>query len=225
MNQLNKIEIYDDIYDLDTMASLYDVAKHVLMPPSTFYLSFQDYLNGGRQELSNYFPRQFIDFLFLHIENIINKSSMKFEPDYGFEIWIGNSGKNSKSSGYLHVDNDEFLRVKTNIIETPLIGTILYITPNTYITDGETLFVTESLESSISLFEEHDKNVLLEIRGAKLVKPISGRLVIFDGEMPHAVMPFILNDHYNSRINLLINVWKQRISSVPNGVTYINLNQ
>ncbi len=218
----NNIISYENLYDDEIMASLYEVSKHLFMPPSSFFIGFEEYFtNKARKLLSEYFPAPFVEFLYDHLNTIIVKTNIIRDGRYGFEIWIGNSSSKSKTSGYLHVDNDEFYRMKYNITKTPIWGSILYITPKNTMVGGETIVLNENPDNLL-LFTTYEKNFLLDIPNSFVCEPVTGKLLLFRGDLPHAVLPFNLRNARDTRINLMVNIWEERIFSVPEGITFFN---
>ncbi len=224
-NKDGKIIVLSECYSDELIDALYKVSKHIVMPPSTFYINYVEFLKGAVwNELQNFFPKQFTQFLAKHLELIVSNASIDFKDDYGFEVWIGSSDENSKTPGYLHIDNDECQRSRSGILSTPILGSILYLTPKEIISGGETIIFENSPSDENILFQHHSKAYLTNQKDGYISEAKAGNLTLFQGDYPHAVLPYQLNGKNNPRVNVMVNVWAKRIESVPNGFTYLQPN-
>jgi hypothetical protein len=135
---------------------------------------------------------------------------------HGFEIFSTVATTESLSSaGYLHVDNDEDMRLRHNTLRTPLLGSILHVGPREGLVGGETIFLTQDLpaRSQVPLFRKHEWEELVRLDGATVVSQRAGRLILFDGRLPHAVAPILAHPPDQPRVTFLANLWDRPISS------------
>ncbi|VXC39690.1 conserved hypothetical protein [Pseudomonas sp. 9AZ] len=213
-----EIRILDFYYDAELMEALHEVFQFIWFPPSTFFIS-NNLIAAGKvsEALEAYVPKQLSTFLARHLDSLTASLQINLDADGGWELWSRVSGVNSPSFGYLHIDNDELLRSKDGTIFTPVHGTVLYVGPNQGIEGGETAFwVSEKPCPQDHIFTNLPKDEFLPPE-FKLVSPRAGRLVVFRGSIPHAVI-WANTTPANPRVTLLANYWNARISSVPHGV-------
>lgn len=212
------IKLVESLYDSELLAPLYIILQHIFLPPSTFFVSNQLIAaNKVSEQLEEYLPRALSVFFESHL-NIL-KQLLKVAPDIdgGWEIWSRVSGVDSPSYGYLHIDNDECLRIKDGVLQTPLYGSILYAGPNKNIEGGETAFLTSRATGIQGRLFSKLSEEEFSSPPFRLISSRAGRLVLFSGNIPHAVM-WARIEPDAPRVTLLANYWKTRISSVPNGV-------
>ena len=203
------------------MLSLYEVLKHSYLPPSVFFISCTFLRSGkARAKMEAYLPSPLATFLEMHLTNLLALVPITIRSAAkGFEVWTGITVNSSRSYGYLHVDNDEWLRTTKGQLRSPLKGSVLYVGPNKGMSGGATIFLPSSKgQNALPIFTHHSEKALRGFKGAIEVKPIPGRLVIFPGEVPHAVMTAKLAGNESPRITLLANLWGQRITSVSSGI-------
>jgi hypothetical protein len=212
-----KVRVADAVYDAELLEDLYSVLSQVLVPPSTVYVT--NTLLKTKSEcldyLADYIPRALCMFLHLHLTNLSKRLSIEDHAEGGWEVWSRVSTCNSPSFGYLHVDNDELMRTRSGRLVSPHYGSILYVGPGAELSGGETAFIDPAAVNANQLFSAlHPEDFAAQ--PFEYVKPIVGRLVVFDGEVPHAVM-WTKGQWKGPRITFLANYWKTRISSLTPG--------
>lgn len=213
------VKVVEEFHSLSLLDDLYDVLLNLYIPPSTYFIEqrllFED--SCFYKEMEAHMPKAMAMFVSVHLKKLSAELGIDEESCGGWEIWARITTKNSPSFGYLHVDNDELLRYTHGIIKFPLYGSILYVSPADKMGGGETVFLEEQKDD----FTEKMFRVL---NFTDFVSPpfvfissIPGRLVIFPGNIPHAVM-WTNKDKLEPRVTFLANYWPTRISSVPVGV-------
>lgn len=199
--------------------SAYDVFSQVPMPPSCIYIGLRRlHDETAASKLTTILPEVAASFLCWHVSAVVKLArEAGISGIDGAECWSGITGSGSRGARYLHVDNDEHARVLENDLRMPLLGSILYLGPRSGMQGGGTLFLTGE-EPPPRLFRRHPWPRLLATRGARLVEPMPGTLVLFSGHIPHAVEPARMHIPHRPRVTLLVNLWARRIRSVPRGV-------
>lgn len=213
-----KVRVADAVYDAELLEDLYNVLSQVFVPPSTFYVpnSLLKSESECIDHLAGHIPRALCMFLHLHLTSLSRWLSIEDCAEGGWEIWSRVSTCNSPSFGYLHVDNDELMRTRSGSLVSPNYGSILYVGPGAELDGGETAFIDPANVNAGQLFTAlHPEGFTAQ--PFEYVKPVIGRLVIFDGKIPHAVM-WTKGQGARPRITFLANYWNTRISSVPLGV-------
>ncbi|WP_155931351.1 hypothetical protein [Pseudomonas aeruginosa] len=219
------IRLIESLYDLDLLEALHTVLQHVWLPPSTFFVANELIAaNKVSEALDDYIPKPLSSFFEGHLRKLMENLAITPDSEGGWEIWSRVSGADSPSFGYLHVDNDESLRAKEGKLLAPLYGTILYVGPREGVEGGETAFLTENAPHVMgNVFTKLSKEDFSS-SVFSLVSPRAGRLTIFRGHVPHAIM-WAKIDSGKPRVTLLANYWRERISSVPHGVCAISPNE
>ena len=213
-----RVRIMDAFYGTDLLEDLYNVLCQIFLPPSTFYISNSLLKRESEcvRQLADYIPRPLGMFVHLHLNNLRSRLSIEEDAPGGWEVWSRVSTSNSPSFGYLHVDNDELMRSRFGRLISPDYGSILYVGPRSEIYGGETAFIDPAAITADQLFSKRQPEDFSAVPFI-FVKPIVGRLAVFDGKLPHAVM-WTKGRAAQPRITLLANYWKNRILSVPHGV-------
>lgn len=215
------MNVVDRFHSKALMSSLYDVLKHSYLPPSLFFIPCTLLASGkAREKMKEYLPSPLATFLEMHLTKLLALvPTTTFSTAKGFEVWTGITVNNSRSYGYLHVDNDEWLRTTKGKLRSPLMGSVLYVGPQKGMIGGSTMFIPIlSSRTTLPIFTHHTDKALKEFEGAIEVKAIPGRLVTFPGKMPHAVLTAELAGSESPRITVLANLWEQRIASVSRGI-------
>jgi hypothetical protein len=212
------ITVCNGLYEGDMMEYLYIILRHMFLPPSTFFIEQRLMLDNERyhRKLTEFLPAPFAKFLSLHLANISTKLNLSPNDNGGWEVWSRVSMPNSPSFGYLHVDNDEYRRSRFGKTVSPAYGSVLYVGPQHGISGGETAFLVRPESAKYQMFTAHARKTFSS-PSFKLVSPKCGRLVIFPGSLPHAVL-WTKSNAMLPRVTLLANFWERRISSVPRGV-------
>ncbi len=219
-----KLHFLDGVYDKEVMASLYIALNHVPLLPSALFISNRLLRAESKcvDELSKRLPPAIAIFITRHLKRLRAQLRVDRNAGGGWEVWSRVSTVKSPSFGYLHVDNDELHRVRTNETLCPVYGSILYVGPRYSNGGGETAFIDPGELGGARLFEHGDKKMFSALPFV-LVCPVPGRLVTFDGSIPHAVM-WTSGETDSPRVTLLANYWSRRISSVPSGVFMAEVN-
>lgn len=217
-----KVCVADAVYDAEILEDLYSVLSQVFVPPSTFYVpnSLLKSESESIDHLAAHLPRALCMFLHLHLTSLSRRLSIKDSAEGGWEIWSRVSTRNSPSFGYLHIDNDELMRSQSGRVVSPDYGSILYIGPGAELDGGETAFIDPAAVNAGQIFRVLNPEDFA-YQPFEYVKPVVGRLVTFDGGVPHAVM-WTKGQGTKPRITFLANYWKTRISSVPSGVCAVS---
>jgi hypothetical protein len=217
--------IFDDLFKPYVVSAAYDVCMNTFIPPALFYVSIRSLLAKQESPLTPYFGGALSHFIFQYLTTLHEMMSAHFDVlGKGFEFWLGISGKENKNTAYLHVDNDELLRSRGGYLRSPLVGSILYLGCPRACAGGETLFLNPRKRHP-SLFRSYESSLLSSIPGAKVVDPSKGRLVLFAGDTPHAMLPITRATNTMPRVVLLANLWPRRILSVQRGVSGLTPRQ
>lgn len=212
------IRIYENFHEIELLDDLYVVLNHVFLPPSTFFVDNKLIHNKkAAAALEKYIPGPIAVFIERHLSKLAEFLKIDTKASGGWEFWSRVSTINSPSFGYLHIDNDELLRVQSGELMTPVYGSILYVGPKHGMEGGETAFLTTSnarIDSYIfTSLLEHEYST----PPFTFIEPNTGRLVVFAGNLPHAVMR-IRPETALPRVTFLANYWERRLSSVSDGV-------
>lgn len=217
-----KLTILDDPFPANLVAVAYDIFRELVIPPSFFYLSL-DTLRAGKaaSSLAAYLPQPVAGYLSRHLgflTEVCHAESLGAAD--GFELWLGMTVRGGDSA-YVHVDNDEMLRGRTGVVRCPLLGTIFHLGPARGLVGGDTVFdldPQEDIDGRHVFVREPWEAILTRFSAPVVVPRRSGRLILFRGDLPHAVAPILRCNPSEPRVALLANLWDRRISSVPEGV-------
>lgn len=212
------IETFEKFHPSDLIEDLYVVLNHVFVPPSTFYVEHKMISNQSACiELEQYFPKALALFIERHLFKLGRTLKIPKDASGGWEFWSRVSTNGSPSFGYLHVDNDEYLRSKSCKLVTPIYGSILYLGPAQGMEGGETAFlIVNGDKAGLSFFSTLSKSKFT-VPEFTLIPPTAGLVATFDGSTPHAVMWAKLDPAF-PRVTFLANYWNKRLSSVPTGI-------
>jgi len=223
------VHILDDLVPQQRVAEAYMIFRELPILPGLFYVSLDQMTDEGAVSLlADYLPRSAADFLITHLQLLIEHSPAEaLNGADGFEFWVGNKVR-TENSAFLHVDNDEYLRHGTGEVRCPIMGSIFHFGPARDLRGGETLFDLSPSDCGGSerqrrLFTwEPWDSVMVHAVAPILVPQRSGRLILFRGDLPHAVAPIHECPAHEPRVTLLANLWKRRISSVTSGVAALS---
>jgi hypothetical protein len=219
-NSLHPITI-DGFLKPEMVRALYQVLSVFSIPPGRIFverLSLRD-PDLLAKAISNHAPAALVHFFSMYlceIDRFLASTCEDHELIYGYELWTTLAIDTTKAT-YFHVDNDEVLRSRTSAVNEPLLGTILYVGPETCPASSGTLFyladhiphtVKEILCSHVDWGQLHHatENLLT------LIPFVPGRLVVFLGRHPHCTAPYSLEITGFPRVSLLVNAWLSPIS-------------
>lgn len=192
------LSVHDVPHAYPNLALVYDVFARTVVPPSSVWVRGDDAvrssIDGMAPELGHFFGT-LTQVVFSHVG---------LDPtDHEVECW-SNRSHTVGSQVELHVDNDEAARASSGVVRTPLYGAIYYVGGADAV--GGTWFrppLTE-VDQDPDLFQRPEFARVIE-RDGMAVSFVPGRLIVFDGRMPHCVMPFA--PVRRPRVALLCNIW------------------
>ncbi len=180
------------------LALVYDVFARTVVPPSSFWARGADVVSGSidgmRPELAHFFGTLTREVF----------SQLRLDPaDHEVECW-SNRASSVGSRVELHVDNDEAARASSGVVTTPQHGAIYDVGGADEV--GGTWFglPLNEVDQDPDLFQQPEFARVIE-RDGVAVPFVPGRLVVFDGRMPHCVVPF--GPVQRPRVALLCNIW------------------
>jgi hypothetical protein len=137
-------------------------------------------------------------------------TDLSMSPVRRLEVWTRTAARHDDKV-LLHVDNDEALREASGAVHCPVFGSVLHLaTCGSSIEGGGTFFVTSNEVSVAPYLFQPTSWQLLEpvlLPFGFIASFIAGQTILFDGKMPHCIMPFTVSDPTKPRISLLVNGW------------------
>lgn len=193
-----RMSVHDLPSAYPNLALVYDVFARTAVPPSSFWARGDDAvrnsIDGLAPELAHFFGN-LAQVVFSHLG---------LDPtQHEVECW-SNRAYRVGPRVELHVDNDETARASTGVVTTPQHGAIYYVGGAEGV--GGTWFrppLTE-VDQDPDLFQRPEFARVIE-RDGVAVSFVPGRLIVFDGRMPHCPMPFAPVGR--PRVALLCNIW------------------
>lgn len=208
-----KLSWTDDFIQGRVAAILHDVVKEQQSPCGTIYL---DARSLGFSPAGQQLPEVLRDFLRTHCIRVASHVGLRLADIDGFELWTNFESKSDSPSTYFHVDNDEEQRRETSEVVCPLLGAVLYLGTQRVSRASGTFFLNSATvpnELRGFLFRKSDWAELephLRVHG-QAVSFVPGRLVVFDGSLPHAAIPQPRDAAVRTnRTALLMNIWQRR---------------
>lgn len=200
------LSVHDMPSAFHNLALVYDVFARTVVPPSTFWGRGDDLvrglIDGMRPELAHFFGTLTREAF----------SHLGLDPgDHEVECW-SNRANSVGARVELHVDNDEAARASTGVVTTPQYGAIYFVGGSEEV--GGTWFgppLTEA-DQDPDLFQQPEFARVID-RDGVAVPFVPGRLIVFDGRMPHCVMPF--GPVQRPRVALLCNIWPRGMRFEP----------
>ena len=224
---MNKVQadlaIYDHLLPGPFVEAAYEVFRELVIPPSIFFFPLSLLKEDcAVASLDPYLPRAAAAYVARHLSLLLTlcPTDVVHGAD-GFEFWVGITARGGDKA-YLHIDHDEMQRRSGQGLRFPSIASIFHLGPSSGLDGGQTLFDLGVAETDASerFFRLSTWTSLVEACSAPLIVPQrQGRLVVFRGHLPHAVEPIKHCDPHAPRVALLANLWQQRLSSVPTGVS------
>jgi hypothetical protein len=222
--------LFRNLMPRTVVKAAYEVLRMVTIAPGSLYVSAGDLVPESQlqAQLDRVLPSPMGRLLigYCHIlQGLLDERHLK-EFD-GFEIW-SNLSFDCKPKVVLHVDNDENQRQATGNIRSPLVGSIFYLGPTSPPEGGGTMFcLDDKLAWSHEpwFFQSIDWEVVSRALGpGSVIVPFeAGRTILFRGNLAHCVTPIQKSVDGRPRVALLINVWSNRILSVPQGQIWADL--
>jgi hypothetical protein len=211
----------DGLLPRDLVAAAYDVFRELVILPGSIFAPHKDLANGIlARRLGGYLPDPAAEFIVHFLNVLVPRLPLAVPRRGGFEIWSGLTMRGG-AKAYLHVDNDEALRRTTGLVRSPLFGAIFHLGPASGLRGGETLFdmgrMPPAAPPARFAFEPWER-ILARSAAPLIVPQKAGRLILFSGDLPHAVAPIQRCAKSKPRVALLANLWPRRISSVQRGV-------
>lgn len=192
------LSVHDMPWAFHDLAVVYDVFARTAVPPSSVWVHGDDAVRGSidgmAPELAHFFG---------NLAHVVF-SHLGLDPiQHEVECW-SNRAHDVGSLVELHVDNDEAARASSGVITTPQYGAIYYVGGSEAV--AGTWFgppLTE-VDQDPDLFQRPEFARVIE-RDGVAVPFVPGRLIVFDGRMPHCPMPFA--PVVRPRVALLCNIW------------------
>jgi len=180
------------------LAAIYDVFSRIAIPPSTVWARGDD---AVRRSIDGLTPE--LAHVFATLAGAVLGDVGLNPAHHDVECW-SNRLHAVGERVELHVDNDEVVRASTGVVITPRYGSIFYVGGSKAV--GGTWFRAPlaDVDQDQDLFQRPHFARVKE-GGGMAVPFVAGRLVVFDGRMPHCVMPFTSVER--PRVALLCNVW------------------
>ena len=212
-----QVVVSDDFLPQDLVAAAYEVFRELVILPGSLFASHKDLTNRVlSQKLGAYLPNPAAAFVNHFLCALVPRLPVAVSRQGGFEVWSGLTCRRG-GKAYLHVDNDEALRRATGLVRSPRVGAILHLGPASGLRGGETLFDLGGASSACFAFEPWER-ILARSNSPIIVPQKAGRLILFSGDLPHAVAPIRRCAKSKPRVTLLANLWPTRINSVRRGV-------
>ncbi len=218
------LTIFDDVLPEVYLGAAYGVFRELVISSGLFYVSVDSLkADSAASALSAYLPHAVAAFVSEHLMRVatICPPDLMNRGD-GFEFWVGVTAAGG-TTVRLHVDNDEVLRARSGQVETPLFGSILHLGPQRGLVGGETMFDlgygTRNEADHPRFVERSLEEVLAHAVAPVVIPQRAGRLILFRGDIPHAVAPVRACEDDQPRVALLANLWQARITAVPAVVT------
>lgn len=192
------LSVHDMPQAYPELAVVYDVLSQIAVPPGTHWARGGDAVRGSIDGL----PPELAQ-VFGNLADVVLGDVGLDPTHHEVECWT-NRLHSVGARVELHVDNDEVARASSGVITTPQYGAIYYVGGSEAV--GGTWFrppLTE-VDQDRDLFQRPAFARVIE-RDGVAVSFVPGRLIVFDGRMPHCVMPFAPVEQ--PRVALLCNIW------------------
>jgi hypothetical protein len=211
------VHVIDDVLDETAARAAYDELRDLTLPGDCLFVRTEVVRAHKRgdgaphAELSQYVSSKLATTLLDYIAALYEKHVPAAAGSVaGFEVWVNQFRINSRKQ--LHVDYDGALRRKTNEVRTPAWSTILHLGPERGMRGGETaIFTARPAERHVldACFTSIEDEEVLALSNDRVVVPQKfNRLVVFDGSLPHYVMPVkALADATQPRVTMTVNLW------------------
>lgn len=206
------LQIFNDVVDATLLRSFYAVARTLTIPPNFFWISsdrvvrHRDGDKGQVDELRKYLPDTFASFLFDFTARLLGGELIPWERDQiaGFEVWVNNIGSISRvrellhretatpEKGFLHIDSDESKKGISGVVQSPMWGTVLHVSPEQPIAGGQTTFLLEPDIGKVLAYcsAQYSEPELGTISADWVnVSQRASRLIVFEGTRPHIALP------------------------------------
>jgi hypothetical protein len=216
------VEELDGFLPADEAAAIYNILKRVTIRSSSFYLGLSMLETPHAASLlAEYLPDTLAAFVVTYLRRLLRTApdDIRRRGD-GFELWTSRAELSKTGEIHLHIDCDEKLRTVMGAVRTPLLGSVLYLGPQSGLIGGETLFVVDDrLNDRFESYKFHDWAALAGQGDAvRVVEHRPGKLALFTGHMRHGQGPVTHHPEGEPRVVLLANLWDARIGDVPEGI-------
>jgi len=211
-----KICIFDNVLPPTLVENAYEIFQAHRIAAGTVYLPVEyiDYEEQLLTKLSSCVAEPAAALLAKYCTSLYRCATRVFDQQLdGLEIWTNCSIK-CDHNVWLHVDNDEMHRKETGELKHPHFGSVLHLGPIAGMRGGETFFClsNEPKLDNITFKTLPWGLVSTVVMGSGMTVPFrAGRTILFDGRLPHCVLPFTFEDEHKPRLTLLVNGWLNRI--------------
>jgi hypothetical protein len=208
-NAVEDTTIIDRLYDI----MVGEGVSIGVEPPNFIFKDDLDY-NPEKNELDNLL-RKIIKEVWMKEAHFLIKDRM--DELVGFECWNNNLPNDSQVKSLAggnaglnyHLDKDEVAYSERNELRLPMFATAFYIGPKEGLNGGELMVNVRGQEHyreySGGLIDYNDEENWVRI-------PFRyNRMVIFDSNYPHFVMPIIATPNGEKRCSVAINAWHTEI--------------